>query len=146
MPRKFKYNFDTPRDLQRVAYRAIKSRGLCPRCGSNPSPEGRCCAPCLADMATGKQQAREQGMCLDCWKEPALPGKRFCAQHTAYRKEQQRLRYGIRLVRKLCVQCGKKRAVQGMVLCREHLQARRKRQARAKLSQLSNSARITTIE
>lgn len=130
MPRTFKYNFDTRRDLQRVSYRAIKSRGLCPRCGSTPSPEGRCCATCLAEMAAAKQQAREQGMCVDCWTEPALPGKRYCEKHAAHRREQNRLRYGIRLIRKLCVQCGKKRAVKGKTLCREHLEKERVRKQR----------------
>ena len=138
MPRKFKYNFDTRRDLQRVAYRAQKSRGLCARCGHNPSPEGTCCANCLADMATGKQQAQDQGMCVDCWTVPALRGKRYCEKHAEYRRAQNRLRYGIRLVRKLCVRCGKKRAVRGKTLCKEHLSQQQTKQHQSRQRLLSS--------
>lgn len=138
MPRRPKYLFDTPRDLQRVAYRATKSRGLCARCGSQPTPAGTCCPTCIADMAAGKQQAREQGMCVDCWTEPALPGKRCCAKHAEYRQVQNRLRYGIRLVRKLCTYCGKKRAVKGKTLCREHLVQQQTKQQQSRQRKLSS--------
>lgn len=145
MPRRPTYFFDTPRELQRVAYRARKSLGLCARCGKSSTPEGQCCATCLVEMASGKQEAQAQGMCVDCWTEPALQGKRCCAQHAAYRREQQRLQYGIRLVRKLCVKCGKKRAVKGRTMCREHLHASR-RQRHAQIALRLNRHDRLTIE
>lgn len=117
MARAKRYMLDTPADKQSHYYRAHKSLGLCARCSNPPVAGKSCCQTCLDKMSAGKQQAREQGMCLDCWKEPVLAGKRYCATHEAERQQRRSRRYSIRLVRRQCTLCGKQRARPGRVTC-----------------------------
>lgn len=117
MARAKRYLLDTPVDKQRHYYRAHKSLGLCARCSNPPVPGKSCCQACREKMAAGKQQAREQGRCLDCWKEPAIPGTLYCHAHTEQRRQWNFRRYSLRLVRKQCTQCGKKRARPGYTTC-----------------------------
>src|SRR5262245_29222644 len=107
--------------MQHHYYEAHKSMGKCARCSNPPAPGKVCCQECIDKMAAGKRQAREQGMCLDCWTEPVQPGKRFCATHQARREERDYQRSMVRFVRGLCQECGKKRVYGHSTLCKEHL-------------------------
>jgi hypothetical protein len=127
MKRKPRYLMDSPSDRQRHYYRAHKSLGKCARCSNPPVPGKACCQGCLDKMAAGKRAAREQGLCLDCWTAPALPGKRYCATHRALRSEEQHRRSMIRFVKRLCQYCGKKRVYGTSNLCKEHLKRDRER-------------------
>ena len=66
---------------RQLTYKGRKrDRELFQRCVSCPNTvdDGHaCCQDCRRRMAQGKQQAREQGMCLDCWTAPAVPGRRY---------------------------------------------------------------------
>jgi hypothetical protein len=118
----------TPAEDRHWRYEARKSLGKCARCGVEPRrPDQATCQPCMDAMAEGKRQAQACGLCEDCWKEPALPGKRWCVTHAEQRKARSQQRYWLRRVQHLCVKCGKKRSYKGMALCKEHLEQDRRR-------------------
>jgi hypothetical protein len=127
MPRTKRYMLDAPADQQRHYYRAHKSRGLCARCPNVPVQGKACCQACLDKMAAGKRQAREQGLCLDCWTAAVVPGKRYCETHLAVRNAEQRQRNLHRFVKRLCRYCGKKRVYGPSTFCKEHLEHERMR-------------------
>ena len=72
---------DTPAHKKSLAYRAHKSLGLCARCSNPPVTGKACCQVCIDTMAARKQQAVDEGRCIDCWTVQALPGKRYCETH-----------------------------------------------------------------
>lgn len=140
MRRNIRELLDGPQARQRHYYRAHKSLGKCARC-SNPPLEGKaCCQDCLDKMTAGKKQARELGLCLDCWKEPAVPGTSYCAIHLEGRQRQKRKQSMARFVQRLCLRCGKKRAYGRFTLCKEHLRQRREQRQRQRVAVISRES------
>jgi hypothetical protein len=109
--------------LIHLTYRARKRDNelfqRCVRCPKTAEDGYACCQACRTVMAQGKRQAREQGLCIDCWTEPALPGKRYCAVHNSSRRQNKTTLYTQRLVSRQCVRCGKSRAERGKTLCQK---------------------------
>jgi hypothetical protein len=91
----------------------------CVRCPKTVEDGYACCQACRTAMAQGKRQAREQGLCRDCWTEPALPGKSLCATHNSIQRQAWTTRYMQRLVSRQCVRCGKSRAERGTTMCQK---------------------------
>jgi hypothetical protein len=120
-------DIESPAHERHWRYEARKSLKRCARCNA-PLVDTTTvtCPTCMADMASGKSQAKAAGMCEDCWTEPVLEGKRFCAFHDAARKERRLQRYLLRRLQHRCVKCGKKRVYQGTTMCKEHLAQNRK--------------------
>src|SRR5262245_19662632 len=89
----------------------------CVRCPKTVDDGYACCKECREKMSDGKLAAIQEQMCLDCWTEPVVSGKRYCATHDRQRKQRNAEQYTQRLVRHICVRCGDKRAQAGFVLC-----------------------------
>ena len=120
---------ESPEFANKLYYRSRKRDNeltrQCVRCPNTVTDNHACCQACRATMRDGKQQAREHGLCLDCWTEPAVPGKRYCASHDEQRKQRDSTTYTERLIRHLCVKCGRKRAQGGRTTCAACHQKRR---------------------
>jgi len=125
--KRYRLSTTTPAEERHWRYEARKSVGKCARCAVEARVPGQAtCQNCKQAMVDGKRQAKALGLCQDCWKDPALPGKRFCAAHAEARKERQMQRYLLRRIRHLCVRCGKKRIYKGTTKCKEHLEQDRR--------------------
>ena len=117
MARAKRYMMDTPAHKKSLAYRAHKSLGLCARCSNPPVTGKACCQVCIDTMAARKQQAVDEGRCIDCWTVQALPGKRYCETHDLAHQQRRRERYMGRYWRHLCTRCGKHRSRSSHAMC-----------------------------
>lgn len=94
-----------------------KAQGKCLRC-KGKAPIGQAvCFDCTDTMAAAKQAAREQGLCLDCWKASVVPGRRCCRGCLAHRSWATARRKVIRKQQGLCVKCGQAPGYHGRLLC-----------------------------
>lgn len=95
-----------------------KAHGYCTRCHKQAAIlRLAVCYDCLDTMAEGKRQAREQGLCIDCWKQPVADQRTRCEPCLQRIRARRKQRYDARDAAGLCVTCGKAPQWQGRVTC-----------------------------
>ena len=70
-------------ETEKLSYKEMRERGLCPKCGKeNPTPERSMCPDCAARNSELRKQNRKYheriGICTHCGKNPAEPNKKLC--------------------------------------------------------------------
>lgn len=94
-----------------------KALGKCLRC-KGLAPIGQAvCFDCTDKMTAGKQAALAAGLCVQCWKQPKLEGKRYCAACDQKVRTKSHQRYHQRKQAGVCTTCGQAPAWHGRVEC-----------------------------
>jgi hypothetical protein len=84
-----------------------KRQHKCTKCRQDAPLGQSVCFDCVDKMAAAKAVRQAQGLCIQCWRTPAIEGRRMCDGCRMRTNQRVHIRKQAWKAAGLCVKCGK---------------------------------------